>query len=159
MYFESYLWAQLKEPCAHVSVPPIWTRTEVSSQADCYNHHSSCLIQQLIVVQLFPENLKTRVKTPCSSSSSLFPLPVLNDSSQEEVSVRDIRILPNLNASYLPVMPDGSVLLVDNVWCVTSPCVGVVKLRPDVQSGDRHVTCVRIDPTLSSSTSSCVRLT
>ena len=28
----------------------------------------------------------------------------------------DIRILPNFNASYLPVMPDGSVLLVDNVW-------------------------------------------
>lgn len=43
----------------------------------------------------------------------------MNDSSQEEVSIRDIRILPNLNASYLPVMPDGSVLLVDNVWCVT----------------------------------------
>lgn len=44
---------------------------------------------------------------------------VMNDSSQEEVSIRDVRILPNLNASYLPVMPDGSVLLVDNVWCVT----------------------------------------
>lgn len=43
----------------------------------------------------------------------------MNDSSQEEVSIRDVRILPNLNASYLPVMPDGSVLLVDNVWCVT----------------------------------------
>lgn len=43
-------------------------------------------------------------------------LLVLNDSSQEEVSIRDIRILPNLNASYLPMMPDGSVLLVDNVW-------------------------------------------
>lgn len=43
-------------------------------------------------------------------------LLVLNDSSQEELSVRDIRILPNLNASYLPMMPDGSVLLVDNVW-------------------------------------------
>lgn len=41
---------------------------------------------------------------------------VLNGSSQEEVCVRDIRILPNFNASYLPMMPDGSVLLVDNVW-------------------------------------------
>lgn len=50
----------------------------------------------------------------------LFPvrLSVLNESSQEEVSIRDVRILPNLNASYLPVMPDGSVLLVDNVWYV-----------------------------------------
>lgn len=45
-------------------------------------------------------------------------LLVLNDSSQEEVSIRDIRILPNLNASYLPMMPDGSVLLVDNVWYI-----------------------------------------
>lgn len=44
---------------------------------------------------------------------------MLNDSSQEEVSIRDIRILPNLNASYLPMMPDGSVLLVDNVWYIT----------------------------------------
>lgn len=44
------------------------------------------------------------------------PSPVLNSSSQEEISIWDIRILPNFNASYLPVMPDGSVLLVDNVW-------------------------------------------
>lgn len=41
---------------------------------------------------------------------------VLNGSSQEEVCVRDLKIFPNFNASYLPVMPDGSVLLVDNVW-------------------------------------------
>ncbi|MEQ2195362.1 hypothetical protein XENOCAPTIV_011566, partial [Xenoophorus captivus] len=45
-------------------------------------------------------------------------LSVLNESSQEELSIRDVRILPNLNASYLPMMPDGSVLLVDNVWYV-----------------------------------------
>lgn len=43
-------------------------------------------------------------------------LKLLNCSSQEEISIWDIRILPNFNASYLPVMPDGSVLLVDNVW-------------------------------------------
>lgn len=52
--------------------------------------------------------------------SSPFLASVMNDSSQEEVSIRDIRILPNLNASYLPMMPDGSVLLMDNVWCVSS---------------------------------------
>lgn len=45
-------------------------------------------------------------------------LSVFNESSQEELSIRDVRILPNLNASYLPMMPDGSVLLVDNVWYV-----------------------------------------
>lgn len=42
--------------------------------------------------------------------------PVLNCSSQEEVCVRDMKILPNYSSSYLPVMPDGSVLIVDNVW-------------------------------------------
>ena len=50
------------------------------------------------------------------SELSWFPPTVLNGSSQEEISIWDIRILPNFNASYLPVMPDGSVLLVDNVW-------------------------------------------
>lgn len=50
------------------------------------------------------------------SEPSWLPSTVLNSSSQEEISIWDIRILPNFNASYLPVMPDGSVLLVDNVW-------------------------------------------
>ncbi|XP_071369378.1 trafficking protein particle complex subunit 14-like [Centroberyx affinis] len=58
------------------------------------------------------------------SGKHLTVLKVLNESSQEEVSVRDVRILPNLNASYLPVMPDGSVLLVDNV-CHQSGEVGM----------------------------------
>ncbi|XP_014463352.2 trafficking protein particle complex subunit 14 [Alligator mississippiensis] len=49
------------------------------------------------------------------SGKYLTVLKVLNRSSLEEISVRDVRILPNFNASYLPVMPDGSVLLVDNV--------------------------------------------
>ncbi|CAL8304333.1 unnamed protein product [Gadus morhua 'NCC'] len=51
-------------------------------------------------------------------------LLVLNESSQEEVSVRDVRIMPNLNSSYLPMMPDGSVMLVDNV-CHQSEEVGM----------------------------------
>nr|XP_015195796.1 PREDICTED: uncharacterized protein C7orf43 homolog [Lepisosteus oculatus] len=49
------------------------------------------------------------------SGKHLTMLKVLNASSQEEVCIRDVRILPNFNASYLPMMPDGSVLLVDNV--------------------------------------------
>ncbi|XP_069502510.1 trafficking protein particle complex subunit 14 [Ambystoma mexicanum] len=49
------------------------------------------------------------------SGKYLTALKVLNSSSQEEISIWDIRILPNFNASYLPMMPDGSVLLVDNV--------------------------------------------
>ncbi|XP_067879639.1 trafficking protein particle complex subunit 14 isoform X1 [Heterodontus francisci] len=49
------------------------------------------------------------------SGKQLTVIKVLNTSSQEEVSIQDVRILPNFNASYLPMMPDGSVLLVDNV--------------------------------------------
>ncbi|XP_038831807.1 microtubule-associated protein 11-like [Salvelinus namaycush] len=49
------------------------------------------------------------------SGKHLTVLKVLNSSSQEEVCVRNVRVLPNFNASYLPMMPDGSVLLVDNV--------------------------------------------
>ncbi|XP_045921247.1 trafficking protein particle complex subunit 14 [Micropterus dolomieu] len=49
------------------------------------------------------------------SGKHLTVLKVLNCSSQEEVCVRDVKILPNFNSSYLPMMPDGSVLRVDNV--------------------------------------------
>ncbi|XP_028322383.1 trafficking protein particle complex subunit 14 isoform X2 [Gouania willdenowi] len=56
-----------------------------------------------------------RWKQMTVSGKHMAVLKVLNESSQEEVSVRDVRVLPDLNASYLPMMPDGSVLLVDNV--------------------------------------------
>uniref|UniRef100_A0A3Q0RYZ8 Trafficking protein particle complex subunit 14 n=1 Tax=Amphilophus citrinellus TaxID=61819 RepID=A0A3Q0RYZ8_AMPCI len=65
-----------------------------------------------------------RCKQMTVSGKHLAVLKVLNESSQEEVSIRDVRILPNLNASYLPMMPDGSVLLVDNV-CHQSGEVGM----------------------------------
>ncbi|CAL8241746.1 unnamed protein product [Merluccius merluccius] len=42
-------------------------------------------------------------------------LKVLNSSSLEELCIRDMKILPNYNSSYLPMMPDGSVLVMDNV--------------------------------------------
>ncbi|XP_019747536.1 uncharacterized protein C7orf43-like [Hippocampus comes] len=65
-----------------------------------------------------------RCKLMSVSGRHLAVLKVLNKASQEEVRVRDVRILPDLNASYLPVMPDGSVLLVDNV-CHRSGEVGM----------------------------------
>lgn len=49
------------------------------------------------------------------SGKHLTVLKVLNCSSQEELCLRDMKILPNYNTSYLPMMPDGSVLIVDNV--------------------------------------------
>ncbi|KAM4643494.1 LOW QUALITY PROTEIN: trafficking protein particle complex subunit 14-like [Amazona ochrocephala] len=49
------------------------------------------------------------------SGKYLTLLKVLNGSSPEPLSLRSVRVLPNLNAGYLPVLPDGSVLLVDDV--------------------------------------------
>ncbi|XP_003422547.3 trafficking protein particle complex subunit 14 [Loxodonta africana] len=66
-----------------------------------------------LLTLLPPPVLKCRQFTV--AGKHLTVLKVLNSSSQEEISIWDIRILPNFNASYLPVMPDGSVLLVDNV--------------------------------------------
>eukprot|EP00069_Balaena_mysticetus_P002844 bmy_16098T0 len=66
-----------------------------------------------LLTLLPPPVLKCRQFTV--AGKHLTVLKVLNGSSQEEISIWDIRILPNFNASYLPVMPDGSVLLVDNV--------------------------------------------
>lgn len=64
----------------------------------------------------------------------LMLLKVLNSSSQEEVFVRDVKILPNYNSSYLPMMPDGSVLIVDNV-CHQSAEVSVASFcRVDSKS-------------------------
>ncbi|XP_060029367.1 trafficking protein particle complex subunit 14 isoform X2 [Erinaceus europaeus] len=70
-----------------------------------------------LLTLLPPPVLKCRQFTV--AGKHLTVLKVLNSSSQEEISIWDIRILPNFNASYLPVMPDGSVLLVDNV-CLPS---------------------------------------
>ncbi|CAN9509810.1 unnamed protein product [Ophioblennius macclurei] len=49
------------------------------------------------------------------SGKYLTVLKVLNCGSQEKMFIRDVKILPNYNSSYLPMMPDGSVLIVDNV--------------------------------------------
>nr|XP_056719395.1 trafficking protein particle complex subunit 14 [Euleptes europaea] len=66
-----------------------------------------------LLTVLPPPELKCQ---PCNvSGKHLTVLKVLNAASQEELSVWDVRILPNFNASYLPMMPDGSVLLVDDV--------------------------------------------
>ncbi|XP_061619127.1 trafficking protein particle complex subunit 14 isoform X2 [Phyllopteryx taeniolatus] len=40
---------------------------------------------------------------------------VLNGGSRDELCIADARVLPDFNSRYLPMMPDGSVLLVDNV--------------------------------------------
>ncbi|XP_071334205.1 trafficking protein particle complex subunit 14 isoform X2 [Trachinotus anak] len=60
-----------------------------------------------------PPTVQCQQMTVCGKHLTV--LKVLNLSSREEVCVRDVRILPNYNSSYLPMMPDGSVLIVDNV--------------------------------------------
>ncbi|CAI5677405.1 unnamed protein product [Oreochromis niloticus] len=49
------------------------------------------------------------------SGKHLTVLKVMNCSSQDRMCVKDVKILPNYNSSYLPMMPDGSVLVVDDV--------------------------------------------
>ncbi|KAM9827891.1 trafficking protein particle complex subunit 14 [Neosynchiropus ocellatus] len=49
------------------------------------------------------------------SGKHMTVLKVLNCNSQEDICVQDVKIIPNYNLSYLPMMPDGSVLIVDNV--------------------------------------------
>uniref|UniRef100_A0A8C5MMA7 Trafficking protein particle complex subunit 14 n=1 Tax=Leptobrachium leishanense TaxID=445787 RepID=A0A8C5MMA7_9ANUR len=71
------------------------------------------------------------------SGKHLTALKVLNTSSQDDICIRDVRILPNFNASYLPVMPDGSVLLVDNV-CHQSGDVNMASFLR-LHSGSAHL--------------------
>ncbi|XP_036027835.1 microtubule-associated protein 11 isoform X2 [Onychomys torridus] len=88
---------------------------QTRSPGDTFRGEQSAFKAQVstLLTLLPPPVLKCRQFTV--AGKHLTVLKVLNSSSQEEISIWDIRILPNFNASYLPVMPDGSVLLVDNV--------------------------------------------
>ncbi|XP_059498678.1 trafficking protein particle complex subunit 14 isoform X2 [Stegostoma tigrinum] len=79
----------------------VWKRDQ--EKAEVREHGYLTILQNRNPSQIFRED------------QTGFKAQVLNTSSQEELSIRDVRILPNFNASYLPMMPDGSVLLVDNV--------------------------------------------
>ncbi|XP_052458168.1 trafficking protein particle complex subunit 14-like [Carassius gibelio] len=108
----------------------VWKQEE--EKAEIQEHGYLSILQQKSPCQTFRQDLNT-FKAQVSTTLSVLPPPtvkcqqmtvsgrhltvlkVLNASSQEEVCVRDIKIFPNFNSSYLPMMPDGSVLLVDNV--------------------------------------------
>uniref|UniRef100_A0A8C8VJ12 Microtubule associated protein 11 n=1 Tax=Pelusios castaneus TaxID=367368 RepID=A0A8C8VJ12_9SAUR len=111
-------------------VVTVWQRDQ--EKPEVREHGYLSLLQNRAPAQLFREEqgaFKAQVSTTLTvlpppvlkcrqlnvSGKYLTVLKVLNGSSQEEISLRDIRILPNFNASYLPMMPDGSVLLVDDV--------------------------------------------
>ncbi|XP_059498679.1 trafficking protein particle complex subunit 14 isoform X3 [Stegostoma tigrinum] len=108
----------------------VWKRDQ--EKAEVREHGYLTILQNRNPSQIFREDqtgFKAQVSTLLTvlppptvkcrqlnvSGKQLTVLKVLNTSSQEELSIRDVRILPNFNASYLPMMPDGSVLLVDNV--------------------------------------------
>ncbi|KAL0970018.1 hypothetical protein UPYG_G00236000 [Umbra pygmaea] len=111
-------------------VVTVWKLEE--DKAEIKEHGYLTILQLRSPTHTFRQDLNT-FKAQVSTTLSVLPPPtvkcqqmtvsgkhltflkVLNSSSQEDVCVRDVRILPNFNASYLPVMPDGSVLLVDNV--------------------------------------------
>uniref|UniRef100_A0AAV2K383 Microtubule associated protein 11 n=1 Tax=Knipowitschia caucasica TaxID=637954 RepID=A0AAV2K383_KNICA len=108
----------------------VWKREQDKPEVQEMGYLS--VLQQRAPVHTFRHDLNT-FKAQVSTTLSVLPPPtvrckqmtvsgrhlavvkVLNQCSLEELSLQDVRILPNLNASYLPVMPDGSVLLVDNV--------------------------------------------
>nr|XP_033781377.1 microtubule-associated protein 11 [Geotrypetes seraphini] len=108
----------------------VWKRD--SEKVEVREHGYLTILQNRAPSQIFKEEQST-FKAQVSTMLTVLPPPslkcrqinvsgkyltvlkVLNGSSQEEISIWDIRILPNFNASYLPMMPDGSVLLVDNV--------------------------------------------
>ncbi|KAL7880209.1 hypothetical protein SRHO_G00024630 [Serrasalmus rhombeus] len=127
----------------------VWKREE--EKAEIQEHGYLSILQQKSPCQTFRQDLNT-FKAQVSTTLNVLPPPtvkcqqmtvsgrhltvlkVLNGSSQEDVCVHDVRILPNFNASYLPMMPDGSVLLVDNV-CHQSGEVGMASFyRMDSES-------------------------
>ncbi|KAE8620300.1 hypothetical protein XENTR_v10010182 [Xenopus tropicalis] len=111
-------------------VVTVWKRDTEQSRVRTFGYRS--LLQNSAPGQIFREEQGT-FKAQVSTLLTVLPPPtlrcrqinvagkhftavkVLNTSSQDELSICDVRILPNFNANYLPVMPDGSVLLVDNV--------------------------------------------
>ncbi|XP_055082613.1 trafficking protein particle complex subunit 14 isoform X1 [Periophthalmus magnuspinnatus] len=128
----------------------VWKREQDKAEVQELGYLS--VLQQRAPVHTFRHDLNT-FKAQVSTTLSVLPPPtvrckqmtvsgrhlavlkVLNECSQEELRIRDVKILPNLNASYLPMMPDGSVLLVDNV-CHQSGEVGMGSFsRVDTPSG------------------------
>nr|XP_057922801.1 trafficking protein particle complex subunit 14 isoform X2 [Doryrhamphus excisus] len=109
----------------------LWEEDEDSMEAR--EHGYLHLLQLYNPMHTFREDLHHTFKTQVHATLKVLPPPsvqcqqmtisgkyvtflkVLNCSSQEEVCITDVKILPNYNLSYLPMMPDGSVLVVDNV--------------------------------------------
>ncbi|CAI5677417.1 unnamed protein product [Oreochromis niloticus] len=71
---------------------------------------------------------------------STFKTQVMNCSSQDRMCVKDVKILPNYNSSYLPMMPDGSVLVVDNVCHQSAEITMASFCRIDNKSS--HLPCM-----------------
>ncbi|XP_051935059.1 trafficking protein particle complex subunit 14 isoform X2 [Hippocampus zosterae] len=111
-------------------VVSVWERDE--DQVEVREHGYLGLLQLYSPTRAFREDLN-KFKAQVSATLNVLPPPsvrcqqltvsgkhltflkVLNGASQEELCITDVRILPNYNLSYLPMMPDGSVLIVDNV--------------------------------------------
>uniref|UniRef100_A0AAZ1XIM1 Microtubule associated protein 11 n=1 Tax=Oreochromis aureus TaxID=47969 RepID=A0AAZ1XIM1_OREAU len=74
------------------------------------------------------------------SGKHLTVLKVMNCSSQDRMCVKDVKILPNYNSSYLPMMPDGSVLVVDNVCHQSAEITMASFCRIDNRSS--HLPCM-----------------
>ncbi|XP_077400938.1 trafficking protein particle complex subunit 14 isoform X2 [Vanacampus margaritifer] len=111
-------------------VVTVWEWDE--DQVEVREHGYLSLLQLCSPARTFREDLK-KLKAQVSTTLNVLPPPsvgcqqltisgkhltflkVLNNGSREELCITDVRILPNYNLSYLPMMPDGSVLIVDDV--------------------------------------------
>ncbi|CAL8384818.1 unnamed protein product [Arctogadus glacialis] len=111
-------------------VVTVWK--EEQEKVEVREHGYLRVLQLMSPLQIFGQDLgsfKAQVSTTLSvlpppavqcqqmtvSGKHLTVLKVLNSSSLEDLCIRDMKILPNYNSSYLPMMPDGSVLVMDNV--------------------------------------------
>ncbi|XP_054608492.1 trafficking protein particle complex subunit 14-like isoform X2 [Dunckerocampus dactyliophorus] len=128
----------------------VWEQDEDSMEAR--EHGYLNLLQLYNPMHTFREDLHHTFKTQVNATLKVLPPPsvqcqqmtisgkyvtflkVLNCSSQEEVCITDVKILPNYNLSYLPIMPDGSVLVVDNVCHQSAEVTMASFYRVDSQS-------------------------
>ncbi|KAL4006229.1 interleukin 16 [Sarotherodon galilaeus] len=85
-----------------------------------------------------PPSVQCRQMTVCGKHLTV--LNVMNCSSQDRMCVKDVKILPNYNSSYLPMMPDGSVLVVDNVCHQSAEITMASFCRIDNKSS--HLPCM-----------------
>ncbi|XP_053715605.1 trafficking protein particle complex subunit 14 isoform X2 [Synchiropus splendidus] len=108
------VWEQEDEQ-AHEREQDYLTLLQVSPPSQIFKQDLSTFKAQVSTVLKVLPPPSVHCQQLTVSGKHMTVLKVLNCSSEEDVCVQDVKIIPNYNLSYLPMMPDGSVLIVDNV--------------------------------------------